>query len=264
LLAANHLGRRSNGRDQPRVFVRRLSEDPLGKSLFSNFAFGKDNDPISDLGNHRDVVRHTDCSGIFFPDHFLENLQYLNLRRDVECSSWLIQNDELRLTDERHGAHQALQLAARNLMWKPAPQPLRIRQLQPPKEICCARVGFVRPTDAVENGRLRDLFADGQRGVKRGGDALRKIANPPTTQIAPLASVHGKNAVAFKKDLASRECEAWPTISQDGEANGSFSRSRFTDQADHLATLHAEADAIYDGNRLAIALPSVNSEVADF
>lgn len=47
---------------------------------------------------------------------FFDDSEHLNLRRDVERRTRLVEDDELRIINERHCGEQALQLTARDLV----------------------------------------------------------------------------------------------------------------------------------------------------
>ena len=88
----------------------------------------QNHDAVGDLGNDGEIVRDVDAGDAALLHHGLEGAQHLDLGRDVERGRRLVEDDELRIADQRHGGGKALQLAAGHLMRIAAADRLGVRQ----------------------------------------------------------------------------------------------------------------------------------------
>ncbi len=90
----------------------RAVEDVLRRCILLHRAVAQDDDPVCDLRHDGEIVAHIDARNLPLAHHAFEGAKHLDLRRHVERRGRFVEDDELRVADERHGGGKALQLAA--------------------------------------------------------------------------------------------------------------------------------------------------------
>jgi len=85
-------------------------------SLFNNQPGVHDVDPGGDMADHGQVVGNIQDRGAMFPLQRTKELKNLCLDGDIQGSSGLIGNQELRTAREGHGNHHTLPLSAAQLV----------------------------------------------------------------------------------------------------------------------------------------------------
>ncbi len=93
-----------------------MSKDRFRRALFLHFAALQNDDAIGDLRHDGEIVRDIDAGNAAGLHHRLEGFQHVDLGRHIERRGRLIEDDELRPADQRHGGGEPLQLTARHLM----------------------------------------------------------------------------------------------------------------------------------------------------
>ena len=131
-----------------------------------HFAALQHHDAVGDLGDDRKIVGDIDTRDPARPHDRLECAQHLDLRRHVECRRRLVEDDELRIADQRHGRGQPLQLSARNLVRITSADRLWIRQRQGPEELDRAGSCLVGRHKVVDPRNLDHLLHDCCAGLK--------------------------------------------------------------------------------------------------
>ncbi len=104
----------------------------------------------------------------------LEQREDLRLHGDVECGGGFVGDEKARAVDERHGDHDALTLAAGELMRVVAETALRIGQgdFVQRGEHALVELGFCDAWVMCEDG-FGDLAADAHDRVERGHGLLK-------------------------------------------------------------------------------------------
>ena len=264
LVALSGGGRRAHGGHQPsRVVVAGPVDDLVGGALLLDVSGVEHHDVVRDLRDHGEIVRHVDRGRPLLLDHRLERLEHLDLGGDVERGGRLVQNQQVRLAAQRHGGHQALQLAAGHLVGIALAQTIRIGKLQRPVELLGPDFGPLPAQLPVEDGGLGHLLADGERGIEGGGGALREVGDPLPAKVALLVRRHGDDVAAVQPDLAAGELEAGLAVPERGERDGGLARSRLADQRHHLPALDVEAHALDDGRERVVVLAGVDLQAVD-
>ena len=110
----------------------------------------------------------------------------------------------------------------------------------------------------MEDGRLGDLLADGQRGIEGGGGALGEIGDALAPQGARLVRRHGEHIAPVQADLAAGEFQARLGISERRKGDGGLARTRLADEREHLSAFDGEAHALHDGRQAAVILARVD------
>ncbi|WP_247903854.1 hypothetical protein [Bradyrhizobium sp. 131] len=94
------------------VVVLRIGQNAPRRFNFANKAITKHDDAVGHLRNDREIVGDIDRGSSALLDRLLEHAQHLDLRRHVQRRGRLVEDDKLRICNERHGGEQSLQLAA--------------------------------------------------------------------------------------------------------------------------------------------------------
>ena len=104
-------------RETPGVGMQGAIEDLLGASELHGLAGVHDHDLVRDVRDDAQVMRdHDDGVAALFL-HLLHKLDDLRLDCDVEGSRGLIGDEYVWVAGERHGDHDALAHATRELVW---------------------------------------------------------------------------------------------------------------------------------------------------
>ena len=104
------------GQQRPRVGMARIGQHLGRRPGFHGLAGVHDGDGIAELGDDAEVVRHEQHGDAEFLGERFQQLQDLQLRGDVERGGRLVGDDQRRAAGERAGDHQALALAAGELV----------------------------------------------------------------------------------------------------------------------------------------------------
>ena len=96
--------------------MARAGEEAVGRRGLHLLPGIHDADAVADLVGGAEVVRGEEHGHAALPRELTQQLQDLRLDRDVERGRRLVGDDELGLGHQRHGDHQALALAAGELV----------------------------------------------------------------------------------------------------------------------------------------------------
>ena len=134
--------------------------------------------PVGDIGNHAEIVRDEEHAHAHLGLEFLEQLEHLRLNRHVKCRGRLVGDHDVGLVGEGHRDHDALPLAARELVRILVHRRFRLRHPDPAHQLEGTR-GGLRCRDAMDAHDLAQLPADGvdrvemaERVLEHHGDAL--------------------------------------------------------------------------------------------
>ena len=203
-----------------------------------------------------------DCGGLVLANQVLERLQHLDLGRDVERGGRLVEDQQLRAAHHRHGRHQALQLAAADLVGIASADCLRRRQIQFAVERGCL-AGRVNPAHQVPDQRdLGDLVVDRECAVERRGGTLGDIGDVDAADLLTPGEVELQDVTAVKQDLAAPEGAARAGIAQTGKRDGRLSRTGLANQRHHPAGSDRKGDILDDRRALAAFGDDIDRQVA--
>ena len=141
----------------------------LGRgALLDDLALAHDVDPVGHAAHDAEVVGDEQHGHAELALQRLQQLEDLGLDSDVEGGGRLVGDQQVRLVGERHGDHDALALAARELMGIGLQPPLGIVEADLAQELqhAAARGGVVEAV--VQLHDLAHLLLDGVQGVERG------------------------------------------------------------------------------------------------
>ena len=227
----------------------------LGRAaLLDDLALAHDVDPVGHAAHDAEVVGDEQHGHAELALQRLQQLEDLRLDGDVERGGRLVGDQQVGLVGERHGDHDALALAAGELM--------RDRR-------CSRRSGLSRPTlrsssstrrarrgvveAVVQLHDLADLLLDGVQRVERGHRLLEDDRDLLAADLAHVMARRLEQVLAAEADLAGgmrgRRIGQQP---QDRQRRDGLARARFADQRHDLALGDVEGDVldgVDDGRR---------------
>src|SRR5215207_1423830 len=204
-----------------------------------------------------------DGRGVELLDDVADGCQHLDLRRDVERRCRFIEDDEVGPASHRHCRHRALQLPARYLMWIAVSDVFGIRQPQPGVERARIALGLCLLSYPVANCRFDRLIEDAMRRVERRGSTLRHIGNPRAPELPLLGVADFGQVDIVEADAARPYATAGPCEAHGGEAERRFAGARFPDDAQNLAAVEGQVDALDDLVPLVVAV-AFDAQPLDF
>ncbi len=184
--------------------------------------------------------------GVAVADHRLERLQHLDLGGHVERAGRLVADHQLRPLDQPHRHHEALQLAAGDLVREALADTPGIGQIEPAVQVVRARQRLGERAQAVDARRLGHLEVEAQRRVERGGGALRDIGHAAAAQVAQQRLAGAQQVGRAGPDAAAAHGEARPDKAECREGQRRLARAGFADERQHLALRHGKRDAVDD------------------
>ena len=203
------LGRRlalGLGRQQlARIGVLGRLEDVGGQALLDDLALVHDVDAVGHLAHDAEVVRDPQHGHVHLVLQALQQLEDLRLDGDVERGGRLVGDQQVGLVGERHGDHDALALAARELMRKGLQALLGHRECRP------SPAGRARAPSRPASERPRCSFSISPTcfsmvcsGLSEviGSWKMIEILSPRISRIVGLGDL--QQVAALEKDLAGR------------------------------------------------------------
>ncbi len=167
-----------NGADQTlRIGVARVFEQPVDVGFFDDLAGIHHHHALRGFGHHAHGMgdqhyRHAEALL-----HVLQQIEDLRLDGHVERGGGLVGNDELGLAGERHGDHDALAHAARELMRIMMHALFRIGNLHQLQHLDRPGERLLVRQALMDTQAFRDLLADGQHRIERGHGLLEDEAD---------------------------------------------------------------------------------------
>ena len=181
----------------------RVAEDFFGASFFDNVPVVHHQDPVADIGHHRQVMGDEQQSGAAFSHGFLDQIQHLALHRHIQRRRRLIAQQQSRIIGQRHGQHGALPLAARKLMRIRSSGTFRIRQFDRGQQFngTLARFGLAAHA-LVRAHDLCDLLADLHERVQSGQRFLEDHGHVLAADLLQflVAGLHQVSGMACQLD----------------------------------------------------------------
>jgi hypothetical protein len=238
------------------VDVPRRVDDGAGGADLDQVALVEHGDPVRDARHRAEVVGDED-QGHAVRVQALEDLEHLDPDGRVDRAHRLVQEDQLRLGDQRAGHRDALALAAGQLAGQPGQQLLA--ELDPgqvgPRP--GGRLGAAGPLDQQRLGqRLRDR----QVRVEAAQRVLEHVLHHAAPAQRPPLRVRIPGDVgAVDDDPAPRGTHQ----AEDGPGERRLAGTGFADDADRLAPADGQRHAV-QGAPAVTAQAVVNLQVRDF
>ena len=230
------------------VFHGRRAQDGVERAGLDQPAVAHHRDAVGDLGDHAHVMGDEQHGGAVIALQVADQGQDLLLRGDVERGGRLVRDQQFRLQHQRHRDHDALALAAG--------QPVR-----------------VGGEDALDLGQP-DLLHHRQDAFWRRARASRSVWTRSTSSIWRPTGTTGLSAVIGSWKIiaivVARNCRSRRSLAVEqfladqldaaagghqrallqqahhGQRGHRFARAAFADQAQRLAFVHLQRDAVDD------------------
>ena len=255
--------RRHRGDQHLGVGLNGPRQDLLGRAHLHQLAPAQDGDAMGDLGDDAEIVGDEQHAGALARLQLGHELQDLGLGGDVERRGGLVGDQQDGIEHQRHGDHDALALAAGELVRERGVDPLRLRQLHAVQDgddlglACCG----VEAGVGVQN--LVDLLAAGHDGIERRHRFLEDHRHARAAQLAQPGLVGRQDVLALEQDLARGRLQRLGQQAHDGEGDHRLARAGFAHEADDLTGIDGEAH-LFDGMDTVAALGQGDAQVADF
>ena len=219
----------------------RVLQHLLGRTLLDDTAALHHHDSVSDIGHDPEIMRDEEHARVVPPLQILDQGKDLCLRRDVEGGRRLVGDEEVRV--EHHGSrdHDALALAARDLVRIGIVEALGIWQAHGGQDLDDLGLALAILELGMDAQDLVDLLADGLDRVE-GRHRLLKNHRHARAAQAPQACRRGlENVLAVEPDLARNGGKlALRQETHDREGGNRLAGTRLPDDADDLAAAHTE------------------------
>ncbi len=237
LLLDHRIGNRHRRKQGLRVRVQWRVVELVAVGHLDDLAEVHHGHAVGDVAHHRQVVGDEEVGQAELLLEVFEQVHDLGLDRDVERGPRLVADDEVRIGGKRPGDADALPLAAGELVRVAVGEVgVEADRLQ---QFLHALGALVLGHQLVDLHRLGHDVAHGHAWVQRGVRILEDHL-----QVAPhlphLGAVERGQVAAVEDDVAfGRLVEL-----QDGASRGRFTAPRFADEAQRLAALDGEGNAV--------------------
>ena len=234
------------GEQVARVLVARGVEYLAGRTRFHDAAVVHHVDPVRHLAHDPEVVGDEQQGHPEAVAKLAQQREDLGLDGHVEGGGRLVRDEQIRVVREGHGDHDALALAAGQLVRIGAPPALHIseaHEVEQLKDPLAGRRGGHRP---VEEKRLANLLLHGVQGIERGHRLLEDHRDAPPPEGAHRGRRRVEESFAVELDAPGRV----PRLGvgeepQHGEGGDRLARSALADEGDRFAPVHGEGRAAH-------------------
>jgi len=255
--------RRHRGDQHLGVALHRPRQDLLGRPHLDQLAPAQHGHAMGDLGHDTEIVGDEQHAGALARLQFGHELQDLGLRGDVQGCGRFVGDQQHRIEHQRHGDHDALALAAGELVRIGGVDALRLRQLhavQDGDDLRLARRGVEL---GVRAQHFVDLLAAGHDGIERRHRLLEDHRHARAAQLAQPVLAGRQDVLALQENLARGRLQCLGEQAHHREGDHRLARTGFAHETDDLAGIDGEAH-LFDGMHPVAALGQGDAEVADF
>ena len=179
----------------------------------------------------------------------LHQLQDLGLNGHVQRGGGLVSDQDIRLTGQCHGDHDALAHAAGKLVWVLLHALFRLVDVDQPQHLHSPVIGLLLVALGVEQNRLHQLVADGIGGIQGGHGILKNDADPVAADVLHDFLTRAYQFLTVQFDGAPHDLAGGSKDLHDGVGGDGFAGAGFPYDAQHFAALQIEGNAI-DGTNL--------------
>src|SRR5947208_12689898 len=225
--------------------MARAFEQAVDTGLFHHLAGIHDDDALRGLGDdaHRMGDQHDRHAEAFL--HVLQQIENLRLDGDVERGGRLVGDDELWLAGQRHGDHDALAHAARELVRIIMHAAFRIGDLHQLQHLDGAGQGVLFRQALMAAQAFGDLLADRQHWVERGHRLLEDEADLLGADIVQFVARERHEVAALEQDLAVDDAARRHRDQlQDRHRGDGLAAAGLADHAERLALVERDVDAV--------------------
>ena len=175
---------RDRGHQHLRIGLLRAAQHIVTVAIFDNLAVLHHDDPVGDFCDDTKVMGDEQNAGSLALLHFLDQLQDLRLRCDIQRRGRFIRNQKRGIKNQRHGDHDPLALSARELVRIAIHHALGIRQMNGIHNLNCPRAPLAGRKACVNFQNFGDLFTDARNRVQGGHRFLKDHRHLGAAQVS--------------------------------------------------------------------------------
>ena len=214
-------------------------------STFDNFAVAHDADGFGIVFRQTQIVGNEDNRHAHLLLQIVEQIENLGLNGYIQSGGRLIGNQQVGFIDERHGNHDALQLAAGKLvriLFHAAFGFFDAHTLQQCQ--CLQPCFFAAELFIVHTRRFNQLRTDTHKRIERGHRLLENHADAVAAQITQgfLIGIQNGNAVKSNARIFAITGKLFRQQAHNGHRCYRLARAGLADQSQCFALCHFKAD----------------------
>ena len=225
------------------VGVGGRTEDLLGGSGFDDFSGVEDGDAVGDRGDCADVVGDKDNPGAFFLLQLSEEAEDLGLEGDVEGGGWLVGDEDLGATGERHCDDHALLLATGHLVGVLAGAFFGRRDSDFVEHFDRFDSSFGHGESLVEAIGLGDLVSNTHHGVERREGVLHDEGDFLSSDLTIFSFGETGELTAFELNGTLSDSAGALEHAHDCEARHRLSATGLSDDSEGFSGRQIEGNA---------------------
>ncbi|MNY00831.1 hypothetical protein D3C86_1333400 [compost metagenome] len=221
-------------------------EEGVDVGVLDDLAGVHDGHVVAHLGDDPQVVGDQHDGGTPLGADVAHQIEDLGLDGHVEGGGGLVGDEQLGLAREGHGDDDALAHAARELVGVVVHAAGGPGDADGFEHLDGALAGGGAVDLLVEHDGFHDLLADREDGVERGHGVLRDQGDAVAADLAHLGLGEREQVLALEEDLAADDlalgaCDE----AHDREGGDALAAAGFADDAEDLARLDLEVDAVH-------------------
>ena len=203
-----------------------------------------DGDLLAHLGHNAQVMGDHDDGHAQLVAQVVHQLQDLCLDRHVQRGGRLVGDQQLRLTGQRNGDHNALAHTAGQLVRVLLQAAVRLVDADQLQQLPSAGPSFLLGLFGVQQDDLDDLVADGVHRVQARHRVLEDDGDLVAANFAELLLGHFVDLVAIEPHRAADQPAGVGGQAHDGVGRDRLAGAGLADDAQHVALVHAEGHAV--------------------
>ena len=223
-----------------RGFVEELARRPL----LDQPARVEHAHPLAHAGDDPEVVADEEDRRVELRAQLLDQVEHLRLDRGVEPRGRLVQHEQVGIRRERHGEHDPLLLAARELMRVAAHHPIRCRDLHRREHLDGGGERLVSAHALVEAIHLRDLLADLDRRVEGRPRILVDHRHPVAAPLPKRRAGRREHVLVPEHDPARLHLGVVGQVAHERHRHRRLAAARLAHEAVGLAGADRERDVV--------------------
>ncbi len=246
------------------IGMLRPFEDRLHVALLLDLAALHHHHVVGDLAHHAEVVGDEEQRHVVLFLQAREQVEDLLLDGDVERGGRLVGDQELGLAGDRHRDHDALLLAARQLVRVGVDAQLRIGDADFVQERHDAVPRLLAGEPHVQAQHLADLLAHREHGVERRHRLLEDHREVAAAQLAQFAVLRLQQVLVAVEDAARRRDDrVLRQQAEDRHGGDRLAAAGLAHQRHRAVGRHLEGDALHRVEHGVLVQAEADVEVLD-
>ena len=229
---------------RPGVRVARIGQQILRRAFLDHLAGVHHQHARADIGDHAEIVADQDDGGAEVAVQPAQQVEDLRLDGHVERRGRFVGDEQGRLVGEAHGQHHALAHATRELMGERIHSAVGRGHAHAPQQIDRAAARRRRGEAAVRRHRLDELSRNAQDRVQGRHGVLEHHGDLATAHRANSLIVEMREVAALEQDRAADDPRRLVEQAHDRLGTDALAGAGFAHDAQRLAGMHVEADAV--------------------